>query len=197
VAAGTGNVAIRAAKAGATVVASDLTPENFTAGRRAAAAERVELEWREADAEALPFDDGEFDVVTSCFGAISRRTGGESFQVLAPYVPPLPAGALPPVLWGNEEHVRKLLGNGIALLEMTRGEYVETAASPREYYDLFQQTFGPMVAIRASLAGQPQRVAALDRDFFEFIARSNRGTPDAPVRMPYEYLLVVARKRGA
>src|SRR5687768_3795942 len=70
VAAGTGNVAIRAAKAGAMVVASDLTPENFGAGRRAAAAEGVELEWREADAEALPFDDGEFDVVTSCFGAM-------------------------------------------------------------------------------------------------------------------------------
>ena len=70
VAAGTGNVAIRAAEAGAQVVASDLTPENFEAGRREARARGVELEWVEADAEALPFGDGEFDVVTSSFGAM-------------------------------------------------------------------------------------------------------------------------------
>src|ERR671924_274277 len=70
IAAGTGNTAIRAAEAGAEVVASDLTPENFEAGRRAAAAHGVSLEWVEADAEALPFDDDEFDVITSSFGAI-------------------------------------------------------------------------------------------------------------------------------
>src|SRR3954453_1437619 len=65
VAAGTGNVAIRAAEAGADVVASDLTPENFAAGRGEARAHGVQLDWVEADAEALPFADGEFDVVTS------------------------------------------------------------------------------------------------------------------------------------
>src|SRR5262245_58947777 len=70
VAAGTGNTAIRAAQRGASVVASDLTPENFAAGRREAAASGVELEWVEADAQALPFEDGEFDVATSSFGAI-------------------------------------------------------------------------------------------------------------------------------
>src|SRR6266436_3951265 len=70
VGAGTGNVAIRAAETGAQVVASDLTPENFEAGRREARARGVELEWVEADAEALPFRDGEFDVVTSAVGAI-------------------------------------------------------------------------------------------------------------------------------
>jgi ubiquinone/menaquinone biosynthesis C-methylase UbiE len=225
VAAGTGNVAIRAAKAGATVVASDLTPANFEAGRRAAASEGVEVEWREADAEALPFRDGEFDVVTSCFGAIfapdHRKvadellrvcrpggtigminftpdgTGGEFFQVLARYAPPPPRGAPPPVLWGREEHVRTLFGNRVESLKMTRGEYVEEAATPREYYELFQETFGPMVAIRASMAGQPDGAAPLDRDFIEFIERSNRGTPQGPVQIPYEYLLVVARKRSA
>ena len=64
VAAGTGNTAIRAAEAGAEVVASDLTPENFPAGRRQANANGVELDWVEADAEQLPFDDRQFDVVT-------------------------------------------------------------------------------------------------------------------------------------
>src|SRR5262245_51398391 len=70
VAAGTGNTAIRAAEAGAAVVASDLTPENFEAGRREAALRGVELEWVEADAQALPFEDGGFDVVTSSFGVM-------------------------------------------------------------------------------------------------------------------------------
>ena len=88
VAAGTGNVAIRAAKTGATVVGSDLTPANFEAARRAAAAEGVDLEWREGDAEALPFADGEFDVVTSCFGAIfapnHRAVANELVRVCRP-----------------------------------------------------------------------------------------------------------------
>jgi ubiquinone/menaquinone biosynthesis C-methylase UbiE len=74
VAAGTGNTAIRAAETGADVVASDLTPENFEAGRREAEAHGVQLEWVEADAEALPFGDGEFDVVTSWWARSSRPT---------------------------------------------------------------------------------------------------------------------------
>ncbi|MGH7694548.1 MAG: class I SAM-dependent methyltransferase, partial [Gemmatimonadaceae bacterium] len=85
VAAGTGNVAIRAAEVGARVVASDLTPENFAAGRREAAARGVELEWIEADAERLPFADDEFDVVTSSLGAIfapdHRAAAYEMFRV--------------------------------------------------------------------------------------------------------------------
>jgi len=99
-------------------------------------------------------------------------------------------------LWGNEEHVRELFGQRVESLEMTRHEYVERAESPRAYLDLFKQTFGPMAAICASLADQPERAAALDRDFLEFVGRSNRGTPEGPVQIPYEYLLVVARKRG-
>jgi ubiquinone/menaquinone biosynthesis C-methylase UbiE len=221
VAAGTGNIAIRAAKAGATVVASDLTPAHFEAGRRAAAAEGVTLEWREADAEALPFEDNAFDVVTSCFGAmfapnhravasellrVCRPGGtigmvnftpdgaaGDFFAVLGRYAPPLPPGALPPVLWGTEAHVRQLFGNRLASLEMTKRTYVETAPSARDYCELFRQTFGPMIAIRAGLADRPERLAALDSDFMEFVTRSNRGTTTDRVEIPYEYLLVVAR----
>ena len=223
VAAGTGNVAIRAAMTGAAVIASDLTPENFEAGRRAARAAGVEVEWIEGDAEALPFEHDEFDVVTSCFGAMfapdqqrvanellrvcraggtigminftSEGRGGDFFRLLAPYAPPPPPGALPPVMWGNEEHVQKLFGQRIESLEMTRREYVERAASPRAYLDLFKQTFGPMMAICTTLADQPERAAALDRAFLEFVERSNRGKPEGPVEIPYEYLLVVARKR--
>ena len=225
VAAGTGNTAIRAAEAGAEVVASDLTPENFEAGRREAEAHGVELEWVEADAEALPFADGEFDVVTSSFGAIFApdhqavademlrvcRPGGtigmlnftpeglisDFFGALAPYMPPPPPGALPPPMWGSEEHLRELFGGRVESLEMTRRHYVETAASPHDYRELFKRTFGPVVGIYASLADEPERAAALDRDFLEFATRTNSGSPEGPAEYRYEYLLVVARKRAS
>jgi ubiquinone/menaquinone biosynthesis C-methylase UbiE len=225
VGAGTGNTAIRAAEAGAEVVASDLTPENFEAGRREAEAHGVELEWVEADAEALPFAGGEFDVVTSSFGAIFApdhravademlrvcRPGGtigmlnftpeglisDFFGALASYMPPPPAEALAPPLWGREEHVRELFGDRVESLGMTRGHYVERADSPRDYRELFKQTFGPVVGIYASLAAEPERAAALDRDFLEFAMRANSGPHEGPAEYRYEYLLVVARKRAA
>jgi ubiquinone/menaquinone biosynthesis C-methylase UbiE len=223
VAAGTGNTAIRAAEAGAQVVASDLTPENFDAGRREAAAHGVELEWVEADAEALPFGDREFDVVTSSMGAIFApdhqavadelirvcRPGGtigmitfipegtaaQFFELFGRYAPPPPPGALPPTAWGSEEHVRALFGDRVAALEMSRNQYVETAPSPRAYVDHFKATFGPAVAIYAGLADQPDRLAAMDREFHEFAETSNRGAPGGPAEFPYRYLLVVARTR--
>ena len=225
VAAGTGNVAIRAAEAGAQVVASDLTPENFEAGRREARAQGVELEWVEADAEALPFGDSEFDVITSSFGAMFApdhqkvadellrvcRPGGtigmisftpdglaaEFFGLFASFAPAPPPGALSPILWGSEAHVRELFGERVRSLEMTRSQYVERAASPREYVQLFEQTFGPLVALRALLADQPDRAAALNRDLLEFATRSNQGSREGPAEYHYEYLLVVARKRSA
>jgi ubiquinone/menaquinone biosynthesis C-methylase UbiE len=225
VAAGTGNTAIRAAEAGAEVVASDLTPENFEAGRREAEAHGVELEWVEADAEALPFAAGEFDVVTSSFGAIFApdhqavademlrvcRPGGtigmlnftpeglisDFFGAVAPYMPPPPPEALPPALWGSEQHVRELFRNRLESLEMTRSQYVERAQSPRDYRELFKRTFGPVVGIYASVADQPERAAALDRDFLAFATRANSGPPDGPAQYSYEYLLVVARKGAA
>jgi ubiquinone/menaquinone biosynthesis C-methylase UbiE len=224
VAAGTGNVAIRAAAAGARVVASDLTPESFAAGRREARARGVELDWIEADAEALPFGDGEFDVVTSCFGAIFAadhravadelvrvcRPGGtigminftpeglagEFFGLFGRYAPAPPPGAQPPLLWGSEQHVRELFGDRLSALELTRGQYVERSPDgPRAYRDLFKATFGPMVGLYASLAAEPERLAALDRDLLEFATRSNQGSPGGPAEYPYEYLLVLGRKR--
>lgn len=224
VAAGTGNTAIRAAAAGAEVVASDLTPENFEAGRREAAAHGVELEWVEADAEALPFADAEFDAVTSSVGALFApdhqavanemlrvcRPGGtigminftpeglisDFFGALAPYMPP-PEAALPPPLWGSPEHVRELFGGRVESLELTRDAYVERSATPGDYRELFKRTFGPVVATYASLANDPEMTAALDRDFLQFAKRANSGPPDGPAEYRYEYLLVIARKGGA
>jgi SAM-dependent methyltransferase len=154
VAAGTGNVAIRAAEAGTDVVASDITVENMKAGKREASERGVELEWVEADAQALPFDDGDFDVVTSSAGAMFApdqqavadellrvcRPGGtigmanftpnglaaEFFGVLGPYLPPPPPDAPPPLLWGAEAHVRELFGDRVSSLEASERELVET-----------------------------------------------------------------------
>jgi hypothetical protein len=96
-------------------------------------------------------------------------------------------------MWGSEEHVRALFGDRVASLAMTRRVYVESAASPRDYRELFESTFGPVVAIYASLADQPARQAALEDDFMQFAERANRGAPEGPAEYPYEYLLVVAR----
>ena len=223
VAAGTGNVAIRAAEAGAHVVALDLTPENFEAGRREAEACGVELEWVEGDAASLPFGDGEFDVITSSVGAIFApdhqavademlrvcRPGGtigminfvpegvavEFFELVGRYAPPPPPEELPPVLWGSEAHVRELFGDRLASLELTRGSYVERSpGDPAAYCEFFKQTFGPVIALYAALADDPDRLAALDRDFLEFATRANQAPPDQPAEYPYEYLLVVGRR---
>jgi ubiquinone/menaquinone biosynthesis C-methylase UbiE len=219
VAAGTGNVAIRAAEAGATVVASDLTPENFGPGRREAEERGVELDWVEADAQNLPFEDDEFDVVTSCLGAIFApdhqavadelmrvcRPGGrigminftpeglakEFFGIFERYAPAPPTAARP-ILWGSEDHVRELFGDRVASLELKRRAYVERAASPGDYLELFRRTFGPMIALRALVADEPSTAAALDRDSLEFATRANSGTPNGAAEYRYEYLLVVA-----
>lgn len=224
VAAGSGNVALRAAAAGAHVTASDITPENVAAGRRVAQEQGLSIEWVVADAQALPFDDAAFDVVTSSAGAIFApdhravagelvrvcRPGGtigminftpeglisDFFGALAPYMPP-PEAALPPPLWGSPEHVRELFGGRVESLELTRDAYVERSATPGDYRELFKRTFGPVVATYASLANDPELTAALDRDFLQFAKRANSGPPDGPAEYRYEYLLVIARKGGA
>jgi ubiquinone/menaquinone biosynthesis C-methylase UbiE len=223
VAAGTGNVAIRAAEAGAQVVALDLTPENFDAGRREAAARGVELDWVEGDAAALPFGDAEFDVVTSSVGIIFApdhqavademlrvcRPGGtisminftpdglagDFFELVGRYAPPPRPEALSPVMWGSEAHVRELFGDRVASLELLRRSYVERSpGDPAAYCEFFKQTFGPIVALRIQLVNEPERLAALDRDFLEFATRANEAPPDRPAEYRYEYLLVVARR---
>ena len=143
VAAGTGNASIRAAERGADVTASDLTPELLDAGRKVAEADGLELEWVEADAENLPFEDGSFDVVMSSIGAmfaphhqavadelvrVCRPGGtigllswtpegmiGALFRTMGQFMPPPPPGAQPPPLWGSEEHLRGLFGGAVEL----------------------------------------------------------------------------------
>jgi SAM-dependent methyltransferase len=220
VAAGTGNVALRAAAAGADVVASDLTPESLATGERRARDAGIALEWAVADAQALPFADASFDVVTSAFGAIFApdhetaarellrvcRPGGTVgmanftpegnaggfFGALAPYAPPLPPGAGLPLTWGDEAHVRALLGPGTSSLRLTRRSYVERHPGGAAGYAAFvTATFGPVIAMRGAAADP----AALDRDLLAFATAANTGVPGGPAEIPYEYLLVLAERR--
>lgn len=222
VAAGTGNTAIRAALAGADVVASDITPENFAAGQAEAAALGAALEWVEADAQELPFDDGAFDAVTSSFGAIFApdhhavagemvrvcRPGGvigltafspdglagPFFGLFVPYLPPPAEGSEPPLRWGEPDHVRSMFGD-LLDLELTPRSYVEHARSPEAYRDLYLETFGPAVATRASLAGDPERTAQFESELLDFAKRFNAGPAAGPAKYEYDYLLIVGRKR--
>jgi len=222
VAAGCGNAAIPAALAGATVVACDLTPELFDSGRVQAASRGAEVEWREADAEALPFADGRFDVVLSCVGVMFAphhqiaadelvrvcRPGGtigliswtpEGFigQMLAtmkPYVPAPPPGAQPPPLWGAEDHVRALLGGRVTDVRTRRQTVtVDCFPRPEAFRDYFKSFYGPTVAAYRGIGDDPDEVAALDRDLDELARRHDRGTTGTV--MDWEYLLFTARTR--
>ncbi len=223
VAAGTGSAAIPAALAGADVVASDLTPELFDDGRARAAAAGVDLEWREADAEALPFDDASFDVVLSAIGVmfaphhavataelvrVCRPGGtigvlswtpggfvGQLFATMKGYVPAPPPGVQPPPLWGDEAHVRELFGDAVTGLEARRETLpVDRFATPEEFRDFFKHNYGPTVVAYRGLADDPDRTAALDADLDELARRNLRTGPDGRPVMDWEYLVVTARR---
>ncbi|MFD2764545.1 class I SAM-dependent methyltransferase [Micromonospora eburnea] len=220
VAAGTGNAAIPAALVGASVVASDLTPELLEIGRALAAERGAQLEWQRADAEALPYADGEFDRVLSCVGVmfaprhqagadelvrVCRPGGtiglvnwtpegfiGQMFTTMKPYAPPPPPGAQPPPLWGSEEHVRTLLGDRVTDVVVRRQTVtVDRFTSPEAFRDFFKAHYGPTIATYRAIAGDPDRVAALDQDLADLARRHI----EAGV-MRWEYLLVTARRSG-
>lgn len=223
VAAGSGNAAIPAAAAGATVTASDLTPELFDAGRRIAAERGVELEWVEADAEALPFADNGFDVVMSCLGAmfaphhlataaelvrVCRPGGtiaminwtpqgfiGQLFATMKPYAAPLPPGAQPAPLWGNEDHVRELFGDNIVDLTFRRQTIrIEQSPSPLEFREYWKRNYGPTIAVYNLNQDRPEQLAALDRDFLDFLETWNQSTQSGRTAYEAEYLVVTATK---
>lgn len=220
VAAGSGNAAIPAALAGASVVATDLTPELVEEGRRSSAAHGARLDWQVADAESLPFGDGDFDVVMSCVGVmfaphhersadelvrVTRAGGtigllswtpegfiGQMFAVMKPYAAPPAPGAQPAPLWGREGHVRALLGDRVEDVRADRRHLEVHFDRPEDFRDFFKRTYGPVVATYGRIADDPAAVAALDTGLTE-LARQHM---DADGRMGWEYLLLTATRRG-
>jgi len=221
VAAGSGNAAIPAARSGARVIASDLTPELLETGQKLAAEAGVQLTWETADAEALPYGDAEFDAVLSCLGVmfaphhqtsadelvrVCRPGGtigliswtpsgfiGQMFATMKPYAPPPPPGAQPPPLWGSEDHVRELLGDRVEQVRTeTRALRVTHYATPEAFRDYFKINYGPTISAYRFIADDPGRVAALDQDLAELGRRFDVGT-DSFV-LDWEYLLFTARR---
>jgi SAM-dependent methyltransferase len=218
VAAGTGNAAIPAARAGADVTASDLTPELLEAGRGRAQAEGLALEWVQADAEHLPFGDASFDVVMSSIGAmfaphhqdvadelvrVCRPGGtigllswtpegmiGALFRTMGPFAPAPPPGAQPPPLWGSEAHLSELFGARVDSRTLQRDVLEITAfQQPRDFGEHFKTRYGPTIAAKAN-ARRTERETELDDALDQFCDEWNRGTPDH-ARFELEYLLTV------
>jgi ubiquinone/menaquinone biosynthesis C-methylase UbiE len=225
VAAGAGNATLPAAATGAQVVACDLTPELLLAGAQAAEQRGLSVEWVEADAEALPFPDADFDAVISVVGAMFAphhqqtademlrvcRSGGriaminwtpegfvgQLFATMRPYSPPLPPGADPAPRWGDPDHVRRLFTERVHDLSFERRalRYPPIFATAADLRDYYKACYGPTIGVYRALADDPDRVTALDRDFTQFLERSDNRSPGARHgAWSAEYLLVTATK---
>jgi ubiquinone/menaquinone biosynthesis C-methylase UbiE len=219
VAAGSGNAAIPAARRGAEVIATDLTPELLEIGRRAAEAQGVTLEWKVGDAEQMPCSDGQHDVAISCVGVMfaphhqaaadelvrvvrpGGRIGlvswtpdgfiGQMFATMRPFVPAPPPGVQPPPLWGRLDHVRELFGDRVTDLDARQQNLrVTNFSTGEEFRDFFKATYGPTIAAYRGIADDAQQTAALDR---ELAALGDRYLVDGV--MEWEYLLVTAVRR--
>lgn len=220
VAAGTGNASIPAAAAGAHVIATDLTPELFTAGRQRAQRAGVELEWIAADAEDLPFEDDRFDYVLSSLGVqfvprhevvaselvrVCRPGGtialgnwaadgyiGRIWTIMGPYLPSPPHYASPPADWGRVEHNEELFAGYPVEVNFERYTLDFQADSADAYIDMMADFYGPMLQARNKLT-QTGRWEALRA---ELIALSNEmnATGDGHFRAPSEYLVTLVRK---
>ncbi|MGH8481675.1 MAG: class I SAM-dependent methyltransferase [Nevskiaceae bacterium] len=189
VACGTGVVAVTAARRGARVRGIDLSPVLLEEARKNAALVDADIEFREGDVEALPYQDGEFDVVLSQFGHMfaprpdvalremlrvlkpggriafstwpPELTIGLVFATVSRYLPPPPPGVAPPPLWGDPNVIRERLGTAVAGIEFHREEMVVPALSPAHYRANMELTAGPVIKAVEMLASDPARLAQL------------------------------------
>lgn len=195
---GTGVVAVTAARAGAQVCGLDLSPILLDEARRNAALAGVEIEFREGDAEALPWPDASFDAVLSQFGhmfaprpdlAVAEmlrvlKPGGRiafstwppemligrMFALVSSYLPP-PPGVAPPPQWGDPAIIVQRLGNKVRNVEFRRGDLLFPALSPRHFVAVMEQSAGPVVKLVSMLADDPQRLAQFRGEFVELVGQ--------------------------
>jgi ubiquinone/menaquinone biosynthesis C-methylase UbiE len=219
VAAGNGNASLAAARRWCNVVATDYVPALLERARERAAAERLEMEFREADAEALAFADESFDVVVSTFGVMFApdheraaaemvrvcKSGGkiglanwtpegfigQLFKTIGKYVQP-PAGAKSPALWGVPSRIDELFGPYAASIETTPRDFVFRYRSPQHWLDVFRTYYGPVLKAFAALETTQQ--AALQKDLLALIDHFNRAA-DGSMVVPSRYLQIVITRR--
>jgi len=186
------------------------------------ARQRVDADLRQANLEALPFADGEFDTVMSCLGVmfaphhqasaaelirVCRPGGtigllswtpegfiGQMFATMKPYAAASPPGAQPPLLWGREDHVRELLGSGATIVTAQRQAVRVSYPCPEDFRDSFKARYGPTIAAYQGLADDPERTAALDRDLVDLARSHDQGTTSTA--LDWEYLLLTARRNS-
>jgi ubiquinone/menaquinone biosynthesis C-methylase UbiE len=218
VAAGNGNATLAAARRGCLVTSTDYVGSLLERGAERARAERLEVTFQTADAEALPFADASFDAAVSTFGVMfapdhatsaaelarvvrpGGRIGlanwtpdsliGRMFKVLGRYVPP-PAGVQPPALWGTEAHLRSLFGDAAALVQATTRHFAFRYRSAAHFIEVFRTWYGPVN--KAFAAQTPQRAESLAGELAELLAGLNRAGP-ASLVVPSEYLEVVVTR---
>ena len=210
VACGTGNASIAAAELGARVTGLDFSPQLITIARERGVEANVDVEWLEADAQSLPFDDDSFDRVISAIGHMfapdHRRTAdelrrvcrndgriaiacwtpegsiGAMFRRLGEISAPPPADFQSPLLWGTEDHVRELLGDGV---EFERHDVEFEEPSPESYADFMLTRFPPLVAMRAELGDE------IVRETYEGWVDDVNEADDGTLRYRGEYLVAV------
>jgi SAM-dependent methyltransferase len=219
VASGSGNTALAAARRYARVLSTDYVPALLARGAERARAERLEVEFKEADAENLPFEQGSFDVVLSTFGVMFApdqqraasellrvcKSGGtiglacwtpsgflgDLFRLMGRYVPP-PAGLRSPMEWGDEKRLKELFGADAAELRLERRKYTFRYLSAEHWIDIFRTWYGPVH--KAFLALDAARQKELERDLTALLASHDRGAGRGLV-VPAEYVEIVVRRR--
>jgi ubiquinone/menaquinone biosynthesis C-methylase UbiE len=220
VAAGNGNATLAAARRWCEVTSTDYVPALLERGRERAAAERLHgIEFREADAEALPFDEDMFDAVLSTFGCMfapnpprvaaelvrvckpGGKVGmanwtpesfiGQVFKMLGKHVP-APAGVQSPALWGSRPRIDELFGASASRIGAETRQFLFRYRSPEHMLDVFRGYYGPILKAFAALDAKGQ--AALADDFTDLINLFNRAH-DGTVVLPSDYLEVVVTKR--
>jgi ubiquinone/menaquinone biosynthesis C-methylase UbiE len=219
VAAGNGNATLAAARRWCEVVSTDYVPALLERGRERAEAERLAIEFRQANAEALPFPDASFDVVVSTFGVMftadqhkaaaelmrvckpGGKIGlanwtpdgliGQVFKTIGKHMPP-PAGVKSPALWGTGARITELFGAQASSIQLEQRDFVFRYRSAQHWLDVFKTYYGPLLKTFAVL--EPKAQTALTEDLFALIKRFNR-SGDATMVAPSEYLEVVVTRR--
>lgn len=219
VAAGNGNATLAAARRGCDVVSTDYVPSLLERGRARAAAEGFNIDFRQADAEALPFADAAFDVVASTFGVmftpnqeraaaemtrVCRPSGkiglanwtpdgfiGQLFKTIGKHLPP-PAGVKSPALWGTSARLTELFGPEAASIAIKERDFVFRYRSAQHWLDVFRTYYGPVLKAFEALPAQTQ--AALAADLIALVGQFNRSGDDSMV-VPSAYIEIVVTRR--